>query len=196
VPPPPSLAPLQGLGTSTAAEAKQYFANIATHRKQFVWDGAWHACAISVQRAVQNVFATLSCGCWSIAILWSACLLPSWQPAPAGAWQAGSCPLVLLSTTFPCARRLHAPLSSLSVLAGDKDGLALEMAFSKKKVDDRKQWLQGFVPGTFLDHTADTISYSHFVHKVCVCVCVCGGAVVGPLLSCCRLRLSTGCTAP
>jgi DNA topoisomerase-2 len=40
------------------------------------------------------------------------------------------------------------------------------MAFSKKKVDDRKQWLQGFVPGTFLDHTADTISYSHFVHKV------------------------------
>lgn len=40
------------------------------------------------------------------------------------------------------------------------------MAFSKKKVDDRKQWLQGFAPGTFLDHTAETISYSEFVHKV------------------------------
>lgn len=98
------------------------------------------------------------------------------------------------------------------------------MAFSKKKVDDRKQWLQvrrgrpcagapvlcgqeppvpqvaeatcpgggvarrsctqraaaagtpcamgappcpqNFVPGTFLDHTADLISYSDFVHKV------------------------------
>jgi hypothetical protein len=53
------------------------------------------------------------------------------------------------------------------------------MAFSKKKVDDRKQWLQGFVPGTFLDHTADTISYSHFVHKVS-----CGAAwvAVGPLV--------------
>ena len=32
-------------------------------------------------------------------------------------------------------------------------------------MDDRKTWLQGFQPGTFLDHTADTISYSQFVHK-------------------------------
>ncbi|EFN59062.1 hypothetical protein CHLNCDRAFT_137783 [Chlorella variabilis] len=76
----------KGLGTSTADEAKQYFANIQSHRKEFVWDG-------------------------------------------------------------------------------DADGQALEMAFSKKKVEDRKQWLQAFSPGTFLDHTADTISYSQFVHK-------------------------------
>jgi hypothetical protein len=45
---PPCLARLeiplpQGLGTSTAAEAKQYFANIHSHRKEFVWDGAWGA---------------------------------------------------------------------------------------------------------------------------------------------------------
>lgn len=35
--------PAQGLGTSTPQEAKQYFANIASHRKEFVWDGeeAW-----------------------------------------------------------------------------------------------------------------------------------------------------------
>ncbi|KAL4420378.1 hypothetical protein ABPG77_002318 [Micractinium sp. CCAP 211/92] len=76
----------KGLGTSTADEAKQYFANIHSHRKEFVWEG-------------------------------------------------------------------------------NQDGEALEMAFSKKKVDDRKQWLQGYEPGTFLDHTADTISYSSFVHK-------------------------------
>ncbi len=31
----------QGLGTSTADEAKQYFANIQSHRKEFVWDGGW-----------------------------------------------------------------------------------------------------------------------------------------------------------
>ena len=65
--------------------------------------------------------------------------------------------------------------------AGTGDGEALEMAFSKKKVDDRKQWLQGFVPGTFLDHTADTISYSHFVHKVS---CV-GGLGAGWRTPCC-----------
>ena len=39
------------------------------------------------------------------------------------------------------------------------------MAFSKKKVDERKDWLRSYVPGTFLDHTADTISYHEFVHK-------------------------------
>ena len=33
----------QGLGTSTADEAKQYFANIQSHRKEFVWDGGWPA---------------------------------------------------------------------------------------------------------------------------------------------------------
>lgn len=40
----PLAAPAQGLGTSTAAEAKQYFANIQSHRKEFVWDGERAAC--------------------------------------------------------------------------------------------------------------------------------------------------------
>lgn len=77
----------KGLGTSTAAEAKEYFANIHSHKKEFVWEG-------------------------------------------------------------------------------ENDGSSLEMAFSKKKVEDRKDWLKSYVPGTFLDHTADTISYHEFVHKV------------------------------
>lgn len=76
----------KGLGTSTAGEAKDYFSNIESHRKEFYWQG-------------------------------------------------------------------------------DADGTALEMAFSKKKVDERKDWLRSFVPGTFLDHSADTISYHEFVHK-------------------------------
>ena len=29
----------KGLGTSTSAEAKEYFAAIDRHRKQFVWNG-------------------------------------------------------------------------------------------------------------------------------------------------------------
>jgi hypothetical protein len=39
------------------------------------------------------------------------------------------------------------------------------MAFSKKRVEDRKRWLSNFVPGTYLDQSVDTISYSDFVHK-------------------------------
>ncbi|KIY91888.1 DNA topoisomerase 2, partial [Monoraphidium neglectum] len=75
-----------GLGTSDTREAKEYFAALDSHRKQFVWEG-------------------------------------------------------------------------------DEDGQAIEMAFSKKRVEDRKKWLSGFVPGTYLDQSVDTISYSDFVHK-------------------------------
>lgn len=39
------------------------------------------------------------------------------------------------------------------------------MAFSKKKVEERKDWLRNFVPGTFLDHSEDVISYKDFVNK-------------------------------
>ena len=76
----------KGLGTSTAAEAKEYFAAIGQHRKEFEW-------------------------------------------------------------------------------SGDSDGKSLEMAFSKKKVEERKEWLRNFVPGTFLDHEQEKITYSDFVHK-------------------------------
>ena len=51
--------------------------------------------------------------------------------------------------------------------AGDQDGTALEMAFSKKKIEERKAWLRAYEPGTFLDHTAEEITYHDFVNKVC-----------------------------
>lgn len=41
------------------------------------------------------------------------------------------------------------------------------MAFSKKKVDDRKKWLSAYQQGTFLDQSVEQISYKDFVHKVC-----------------------------
>ena len=51
-------------------------------------------------------------------------------------------------------------------LVGDGDGTSLELAFSKKKIEERKTWLQGFTSGTFLDQSAAEISYSDFVNKV------------------------------
>lgn len=44
--PPPGLAAgwdvkyYKGLGTSSAAEAKEYFSAMGAHRKEFVWEGA------------------------------------------------------------------------------------------------------------------------------------------------------------
>ncbi|KAK3374445.1 DNA topoisomerase [Lasiosphaeria ovina] len=40
-----------------------------------------------------------------------------------------------------------------------------DLAFSKKKADARKEWLGNFVPGTYLDHSADVISYTDFVNR-------------------------------
>ncbi|KAL2884557.1 DNA topoisomerase 2 [Ceratocystis lukuohia] len=40
-----------------------------------------------------------------------------------------------------------------------------ELAFSKKKADARKEWLGNFVPGTYLDHTTKSISYTDFVNR-------------------------------
>lgn len=41
----------------------------------------------------------------------------------------------------------------------------IDMAFNKKKADDRKEWLSQFKPGTFMDHTMDEIPYTDFVNK-------------------------------
>lgn len=41
----------------------------------------------------------------------------------------------------------------------------IDMAFNKKKADDRKEWLRQFKPGTFLDHDVDSVPISDFVNK-------------------------------
>ncbi|THH17199.1 hypothetical protein EW146_g3569 [Bondarzewia mesenterica] len=46
---------------------------------------------------------------------------------------------------------------------GDRE--LIELAFSKKKADDRKEWLRQLKPGTYLDHDTDEISISDFIHK-------------------------------
>ncbi|TCD61068.1 DNA topoisomerase 2 [Steccherinum ochraceum] len=41
----------------------------------------------------------------------------------------------------------------------------IDLAFSKKKADDRKEWLRQLKPGTFLDHTAKEISVDDFINN-------------------------------
>nr|CDI54273.1 probable DNA topoisomerase II [Melanopsichium pennsylvanicum 4] len=46
---------------------------------------------------------------------------------------------------------------------GDRD--LIDLAFNKKKADDRKEWLRHFRPGTYLDHNTDRIPYADFINK-------------------------------
>ncbi|KAG8811088.1 DNA topoisomerase 2 [Serendipita sp. 399] len=47
----------------------------------------------------------------------------------------------------------------------ENDRVLIDMAFSKKKVEERKEWLRNFVPGTYLNHNRDEIPYSEFINK-------------------------------
>ncbi|XP_050387833.1 DNA topoisomerase 2 [Argentina anserina] len=47
----------------------------------------------------------------------------------------------------------------------ERDGEAIELAFSKKKIEERKNWLRQFEPGTHLDQKEKLVKYSDFVHK-------------------------------
>ena len=41
----------------------------------------------------------------------------------------------------------------------------IDLAFSKKKADERKEWLRQFRPGTYLDHSERTVSYTNFINR-------------------------------
>jgi len=75
----------KGLGTSTAAEAKEYFSNLSTHEIDFEWD--------------------------------------------------------------------------------ERANDVIDMAFAKKRVEDRKLWLLSMEAGTHIDYDVDRISYDSFVNK-------------------------------
>ncbi|KAI9493254.1 DNA topoisomerase [Zychaea mexicana] len=46
----------------------------------------------------------------------------------------------------------------------DDRGL-IDMAFNKKKVNDRKDWLTGYSPGIYIDHNVNKIKISDFVNR-------------------------------
>lgn len=47
----------------------------------------------------------------------------------------------------------------------DNEAQLIDLAFSKKKADERKEWLRQFKPGTYLDHSMKQISYTDFINK-------------------------------
>lgn len=46
-----------------------------------------------------------------------------------------------------------------------QDDEAIDLAFNKKRADNRKEWINGYEEGTFVDHTAKELRYKDFVDK-------------------------------
>ena len=61
-------------------------------------------------------------------------------------------------------RDLDRHLKEFSTLK-DAEPALIDLAFSKKKADARKEWLRQFVPGTYLDMRIPEITYDDFVNK-------------------------------
>lgn len=53
--------------------------------------------------------------------------------------------------------------------AGNKDEDAIDLAFNKKRADDRKDWINGYVDGNTVDHAKAFVNYADFVNKELVC---------------------------
>ncbi|KAI8814919.1 DNA topoisomerase [Cladochytrium replicatum] len=49
--------------------------------------------------------------------------------------------------------------------ATEIDRELVDMAFNKKKADDRKEWLRAFQPGTYMDHGVEEIPIKDFINK-------------------------------
>ena len=61
-------------------------------------------------------------------------------------------------------RDLDKHLKEFHIMQDHEAGL-IELAFSKKKADERKEWLRQFKPGTYLDHSTKEITYTDFVNR-------------------------------
>ena len=48
---------------------------------------------------------------------------------------------------------------------GDADGELIDMAFNKKRADDRKEWINAYEDGVCVDHRVKRLGYGEFVNK-------------------------------
>ena len=84
----------------------------------------------------------------------------------------------------------------------EEDDKAIDLAFSKKLADQRKDWLKTFSAQTYVDHSQKTLRYKDFVNKELIlysianCAraipCICDGLKAGQrkiLFSCFKRKL-------
>ncbi|KAI9219108.1 DNA topoisomerase [Blastocladiella britannica] len=64
-------------------------------------------------------------------------------------------------TYFRAIRDHRKPFDACS----PRERVLIDMAFNKKKADERKQWLAQFEPGTFMDHSQASIPMDEFINR-------------------------------
>jgi DNA topoisomerase-2 len=47
----------------------------------------------------------------------------------------------------------------------EEDGQAIDLAFNKKRADDRKEWINNYEDGSHVDHSQGSLTYFDFIHK-------------------------------
>jgi len=52
---------------------------------------------------------------------------------------------------------------------GARDDELIDLAFNKKRADDRKEWINCYKDGDAVDHSRDSVTYADFVNKELVC---------------------------
>lgn len=55
--------------------------------------------------------------------------------------------------------------SDINMLSGMSGGELIDMAFSKKRVEERKTWLNAYRENTYLKYDTESIRYSNFINK-------------------------------
>mmetsp|Transcript_6300 Transcript_6300/g.15115 ORF Transcript_6300/g.15115 Transcript_6300/m.15115 type:complete len:1236 (-) Transcript_6300:176-3883(-) len=53
--------------------------------------------------------------------------------------------------------------------SSEKDDEGIDLAFNKKRADDRKYWINQYKDGDTVDHSKHAVSYTDFIHKELVC---------------------------
>ena len=143
----------KGLGTSSAKEAKEYFADLDTHVINFEYDERADRRAGELSDDEEDE-----------------------EEAPEADDDAGSSPGSLVASSS-CGAAATAASGSAAARKGKKgaapskatfartDPDLIDLAFSKKRADDRKAWLQRWKPETHVDYAVASMPVGTFVDR-------------------------------
>eukprot|EP00955_Chlamydomonas_euryale_P051612 354903-Chlamydomonas_euryale.AAC.34 len=184
----------KGLGTSTSAEAKEYFATIDRHRKEFVWEGPEDDQAIELafsKKRVEDrkVWCAHACTKWNrtgatVDYAQSAVSAHAFNVRMYGGGSGGlshilACVREKLLPVFPGRHSLpssqppfmpqpfvhHQSSTHPCYTPPTTWSLNAPTFPAPRFTSPTKTWLSAYVPGTFLDMEGDTLTYAEFVNK-------------------------------
>jgi DNA topoisomerase II len=143
----------KGLGTSTAKEAKEYFADLKTHVIDFAYDESELRrlpTPSSEEEEEDMEAAAVGDDAMSIATIEDGNEENQEEAVAASSSSSG---------------RAKKSKKSKEVKLPETDPDLIDLAFSKKRADDRKHWLQSWRPETHVDYAVEAMPVGTFVDK-------------------------------